>query len=79
MLVYSIGKDWASFAGADQNENVGAVLGGGPSGTSYPVAADIVFVSRSRSERSGNEFDKLMVWMSPLSLYHELVNGGQLP
>lgn len=79
MVVYSMGKDWTSFGGADQLENAGATLGGGPSGTNYPIAADLVFVSRSRSEQSGSEFDDVLVWMSPLSLYHELVNGGQLP
>ncbi|NOX67754.1 MAG: type II secretion system protein [Gammaproteobacteria bacterium] len=79
MIVYSMGKDWASFGGADQLENAGATLGGGPSGTNYPVAADLVFVSRSRSGQSGSEFDDVVVWMSPLSLYHELVISGQLP
>jgi len=79
MVVYSIGKDWANFGSADQLENAGATLSGGPSGRNYPIAVDIVFVSRSRSEQSGNEFDDVLVWMSPLSLFHELVNGGQLP
>ena len=79
MVVYSMGKDWASFGGADQLENAGATLGGGPSGANYPIAADVVFVSRSRSEQSGNKFDDVLVWMSPLSLFHQLVNGGQLP
>lgn len=79
MIVYSTGKDWASFGGADQLENAGATLGGGPSGTIYPIAADIVFVSRSRSEQNGNEFDDVLVWMSPLSLFYQLVNAGHLP
>jgi len=79
MIVYSMGEDWTSFSSADQLENAGATLGGGPSGTNYPIAADLVFVSRSRSGQGGNEFDDVVVWMSPLSLYHQLVNGGQLP
>jgi len=79
LLVYSIGKDWASFASADQNENAGSTLGGGPSGASYEMAANTVFVTHSRSEQSGNEFDDVLVWMSPLSLYQTLVKAGQLP
>jgi len=79
LLIYSLGKDWASFAGADQAENAGTTLGGGPSGSSYPIAANTVFVHRSRSEQSGNEFDDVLVWMSPLSLYQKLLIAGQLP
>lgn len=79
LIIYSLGKDWASFGGADQNENTGAVLGGGPSGTNYAVSGNLVFVTRSRSEQPGNEFDDVLAWISPLSLYHEMVQGGQLP
>ena len=57
--MYSLGKDWTSFASSDQLENVGGTLGGGASGQSYPVAADVVWVSRGRSDRSGSEFDDL--------------------
>jgi prepilin-type N-terminal cleavage/methylation domain-containing protein len=79
VVLYSLGKDWASFASADQQENVGAMLGGGVSGRNYPVAANRVFVNRSRSERSGSEFDDLVVWMSAHSLYSQLVDAGHLP
>jgi len=78
-VLYSLGKVWASFASADQQENVGATLGGGASGQSYPVAANEVFVSRTRSDSSGSEFDDLVVWVSAHSLYSELVDAGHLP
>lgn len=78
-VVFSMGKDWASFSGADQQENVGATLGGGPSATSYPVPNDIVSVSRRSSDQSGNEFDDLLAWISAASLYRDMVSGGQLP
>ena len=78
-LIYSMGTDWATFTSADQQENVGATLGGGASGTNYPVAADIVFVSRRMSKLSGDEFDDIVTWVAPSSLYHRMVTGGQLP
>ena len=78
-VLLSLGKDWAASSGNDQQENVGASAGGGPSGTSYPVANDNVFVSRGRSLQAGNEYDDVITWSSPLSLYQSLVAGGQLP
>lgn len=78
-VVLSLGKDWATSNGSDQQENVGASLGGGPSGSNYPIASDSVFVSRGRSLQSGNEYDDVVTWSSPLALYRDLVSGGQLP
>lgn len=78
-VVYSLGKDWTSFTSADQVENVGNSLAGGASGQSYPVAADVVFVNRGRSDLSGSEFDDLVVWMSAHTLYSLMVDAGHLP
>jgi prepilin-type N-terminal cleavage/methylation domain-containing protein len=78
-VLLSLGKDWATSTGADQLENLGASVGGGPSGTSYAVANDSVFVERSRSLQSGNEYDDVITWSSPMNLYQRLVAGGQLP
>ena len=79
LLLYSLGKDWANFSSPDQQENVGASIGGGPSGTSYPVAADIVFVTRNRSDLAGSEFDDLLLWPSANRLYRRMVEAGRLP
>ncbi len=79
LVIFSMGKDWGAFSSADQMENVGANLGGGPSGTSYRVPQDIVSVSRGRSELPGGEFDDLVSWGSTSRLYHRLVDAGQLP
>ncbi len=78
-VVYSLGGDWATFASADQQENTGANLGGGPSGTSYPVASDEVWVMRTRSTAAGAEFDDLVSWLGANTLYSKLVAVGQLP
>ncbi len=78
-MLVSMGGDWASTASADELENVGATLGGGPSGRNYAVASDIVFVTHARSDATGNEFDDVVTWVSPSALYGQLVAGGRLP
>jgi prepilin-type N-terminal cleavage/methylation domain-containing protein len=78
-VLLSMGKDWATGASADQLENVGATLGGGPSGRSYPVAADRVFVDRMQSQAAGAGFDDLVNWVSPNALYGQMLAGGRLP
>ena len=78
-VMFSMGKDWGSFSSADQQENVGANLGGGPSGTSYRVPGDLVSVSRRMSDQSGSEFDDVMHWSSTGNLFNRMVAGGQLP
>ena len=78
-VLLSLGKDWASSPGADQQENLGTSAAGGPTGSSYAVANDAVFVSRGRSLQAGNEYDDALAWASPLTLYQRLVEGGQLP
>ena len=78
-VVYSLGADFAAFTSVDQLENVGATVGGGPSGSNYRVASDGVWVMRERSAAAGAEFDDLVVWMSPNSLYGRMLTAGQLP
>ncbi|MDP2324962.1 MAG: prepilin-type N-terminal cleavage/methylation domain-containing protein [Gammaproteobacteria bacterium] len=78
-VIVSLGKDWATASSADQLENLGATVGGGPSGRNYPVAADEVFVNRSPGSAAGNEFDDVVTWISPAMLYGELVSAGRLP
>ena len=53
-VLLSMGRDWANFTSTDEQENVGTTVGGGPSGRNYPMASDIVFVTRSRSEAAGH-------------------------
>ena len=79
VVVYSLGKDWSAFTSADELENVGANLGGGPSAATYRVASDVVFVVRGRSELPGGEFDDQLLWMAPNRLFGRLVDAGHLP
>lgn len=79
LVLYSLGKDWSSFSSPDQVENAGATTGGGPSGRSYPVANDDVFVTHGSSQVSGSEFDDLVIWLPANTLFGRLVEAGQLP
>jgi len=78
-VVYSLGKDWASFSSADQVENTGATVAGGPSGIRYAVSANDVFVMRGRSQLTGDEYDDLVTWLPALVLYKASIDGGHLP
>ncbi len=78
-VLLSLGKDFATPGSADEQENVGATLGGGPSGRSYPVASDEVFVSRTMSTATGSGFDDLVTWIAPGTLYGQMVSAGRLP
>ena len=78
-VVYSLGKDWAGFSSADQLANVGATLSGGPSGTSYRIAADVVFVDRGPSDQAGSEFDDLVEWLPSPVFYKRLLDAGFVP
>ncbi len=78
-VLLSMGKDWAAFTSPDQVENVGATLGGGPSGQAYRVASDLVFVSHAQATATGAEFDDIVNWVSPSSLYGQMVAAGRLP
>lgn len=77
--VLSMGKDWSQFAATDQVENVGSTVSGGPSSTTYRIASDRVFVSRRPSLQTGQEFDDVISWTSPMLVYKSLLESGQLP
>jgi type II secretory pathway pseudopilin PulG len=70
------------------NTTVPAVIfSRGPNGIAAPVSADelenanndCLFVSRTYSAATGNEFDDLIVWMSPGILKSRMVTAQKLP
>jgi prepilin-type N-terminal cleavage/methylation domain-containing protein len=70
-VIYSTGKNGASGGtGADEAENLN------------PNATDNhsnVFVSHTPSSTAGNEFDDIMIWISPNVLVSRMVSAGKLP
>jgi hypothetical protein len=78
-LVLSLGRNHTTITSADELENVGANVGGGPSGQTYPVGGNQVFVSRTESAQPGSEYDDIVTWIAPSTLYGQLVSAGRLP
>jgi type II secretory pathway pseudopilin PulG len=63
-VVFSTGPTVAAGSGgADEDEN---------------LDGDTVFVSQAPIVTAGNEFDHLVVWLSPYVLYNAMVETGQL-
>lgn len=77
--------DCASGSGQSNNA-VAVIFSSGKNGNSTPTStdeianngADRLFVSRTQS-MGANEFDDLLVWLSPNILYNRLITAGRLP
>jgi prepilin-type N-terminal cleavage/methylation domain-containing protein len=68
VVIYSLGPTGSQASGgADETENLNAVAN-----------VDTVFVSHEPSQAAGNEFDHMMVWISPYVLYNAMIEAGQL-
>lgn len=67
-VIYSLGATGSQASGgADETENLNAVAN-----------IDTVFVSHEPSSTAGNEFDHMMIWISPYVLYNAMIEAGQL-
>jgi prepilin-type N-terminal cleavage/methylation domain-containing protein len=74
-LIYSLGADWSDFASVLEVENVTpAVISPG-----WGNVANNNFVSTTYSDEGANQFDDILVWLSPNILFSRLVTAGQLP
>ncbi len=69
-LVFSMGANAASFSSADETENAGGLLG------TLAVPNDNEFVSKTYQ---GDNYDDILVWLSPNILFSRLVAAGRLP
>jgi prepilin-type N-terminal cleavage/methylation domain-containing protein len=71
VVIYSTGATGAQASGgADENLN--------PAIPSLPTTFKRVFVSHGIVAGSVNEFDHLVVWISPFVLYNAMIQAGQL-
>ena len=74
-VILTMGKNWADIATASANEQENA------SGTTLPGSAYVVsntrdFVLTGYSEEN---FDDMVIWISPHLLFSKLITAGQLP
>jgi type II secretory pathway pseudopilin PulG len=70
-MVLSMGSNWATFTSAQEVTNAGGVTIG-----AYRFSANNTFVSMPFSDQ---QFDDIIVWVSPNILYSRLINSGLLP
>lgn len=79
-VIYSLGKPRStSNAQEDQNAGEAAPLASSCGIASYEMPNDRFFYSAERREIVGQEFDDIMIWISPNILYSRLLQAGQLP
>ena len=69
-VIWSLGPNAATTGGTSADEAKNAqVLG----------SADRVFIKRDKSNVTGSEFDDVVTWISPPTLFSRLLAAGQLP
>jgi len=81
-VIFSMGGNWATSSGVDQDENAGEGThnrAAGCGGGSYGISNDNIYVSHGRIEQGANQFDDVIIWMSPNILYAKMLAAGQLP
>ena len=80
-IIYSMGRNWANYSADDEEENAGesGATMTNADGLSYPIANDNIFVSKGFSVVEGNEFDDIVLWLSPYPFYSRLIDAGVLP
>ena len=77
VVIWSVGPNAATTGGisADESENPNP----GPAGVPVGGKIDRVFVSKARSAGTAGEFDDVVTWIGPATVFNRLVQAGQLP
>ena len=72
VVIWSVGPNAATTGGTsvDELQNPNPTAG---------ASADRIFVSRTKSEGTGAEFDDVVVWIGLPSLFNRMIAAGQLP
>ena len=78
--VYSMGKRWRNVtsAGEIQNAGEGAPIASTCGLAAYGMSNNNQYVFHSPVEIVANQFDDIMIWISPNILYAKLLAAGQL-
>ena len=81
-VVWSVGANSATTGGlsADEAQNPNPCPNPGQTACSPAGGSvDRIFVSRSKSTITGQEFDDILLWTSPVVVVSRLIAAGQLP
>jgi prepilin-type N-terminal cleavage/methylation domain-containing protein len=71
VVIWSVGPNAATTGGASVDEAQNPNPAGG--------SADRIFVSKTRSNVPGSEFDDIATWIGTPTLFNRLIASGQLP
>ena len=72
-IVFSMGENWAAYSSNDEIQNAGdgtSTLG------NHNVTTTSVFVNATYSQ---DQFDDILVWLSPHLLFNKMITAGRLP
>ncbi len=69
-VIVSTGKDLGQVASSIQSEN---------SDDLHDGTNDKVYISSTRSDVAGSEYDDLVKWVSTTMLFSKMIEAGQLP
>ena len=81
-VYFSMGQDWPTSSGTDQDENAGEATVNNAAGCpakTYDIGNDNDHVYHERVETGNNQFDDIVMWMSPNNLFTKMLAAGQLP
>jgi type II secretory pathway pseudopilin PulG len=72
VVVWSVGPNAATTGGVstDERQNPNPTAG---------FSADRIFVSKTKSDGTGGEFDDLVTWIGPPTIFNRMVAAGKLP
>jgi hypothetical protein len=72
VVIWSVGPNAATTGGTsvDEMQNPNSTAGFSP---------DRIFVSRTKSDGTSGEFDDIVTWIAPATLFNRLIAAGQLP
>lgn len=73
VVIWSVGANAATTGGASTDEQQN------PNPSTNPQTADRIFVSKTKSGVTGNEFDDIVTWIGAPTLFNRLIAAGQLP
>ncbi len=77
-IVLSMGKPRANSA--IENENAGEITIASSCGlTAYDLGNDRRYISSTRIEQAGSQFDDIIIWISPNILFKKMLDARQLP
>jgi type II secretory pathway pseudopilin PulG len=78
-VYFSLGKHVVNPSAGETENSAETTVNSGCLLPAYGLSNDRFFYSYPRVELAGNEFDDIVMWLSPTILYSKMLAAGQLP